>query len=52
MTDDRLLAYRAAIDDELRHLGAEPETERDARLRAAEARWDRFRSALTGPFII
>ncbi|MET3710370.1 hypothetical protein ABIC65_001050 [Sphingomonas trueperi] len=50
MSGERLEAYRAAIDAELVHLGAEPETERRARLEHERDRYETFRAAVVGDF--
>ena len=48
LTGDQLALHRANVDDALRALGAEPETERHERLRREEERYEAFRSLLVG----
>lgn len=50
MTGEHLAAYRAAIDAQLAELGAEPETERDARKRREVEQYETFRAAVVGNF--
>jgi len=45
---ERLAAYQAVIDGALSDLGAEPETEREARKRREADRYEKFRAALVG----
>ena len=52
MTGERLDAYRAAVDAELIHLGAEPETQRRARIKREVDRYENFRAAVIGNFNI
>lgn len=52
MTGERLLAFRLAIDAELTVLGAEPETERQARKRHEQDRFDKFRAAVIGELTV
>lgn len=52
MRGDFLTCYRAAIDAQLREMGAEPEGERLDRLRAERDRYERFRSQVVGNFTV
>jgi len=48
----RLAEFREVIDAALADLGAEPETERNARKRRDEQRFETFRSAVVGKFLV
>lgn len=52
MSGERLLAYRAAVDAELSALGAEPETDRQARLCREREQFEAFRAALIGDLTV